>query len=334
MKKLIKFSKNYLDIHKIKKNLFKSNNLLLKEIRTINKIYIQQKKRTNCKICQKKLLSKTFQSHLVKYSLCNKCGHLNGYYNDSKSFNERAYNPKKNKKYYNFYKKDFKNRVKNINLPKLDFLKRSIKLKKFKILEIGSGSGAFIKACEEKKIDAQGIEINKDLVLFSKKILKKNSVIKGDEDSTLKIVQNSKREVLVLLSSLEHLSFPIKLLESFERSKMQYLYICVPLFSFSVLLELIFQNSVPRVLGGPHTHLFTEKSINFISKKYKLKIISEWWFGQDIPDMFRMFSNSLNNNPEINFILNNFFLSSVNELQNIVDKKKFCSQVHVLFKKS
>lgn len=45
MKKLIKFSKNYLDIHKIKKNLFKSNNLLLKEIRTINKIYIQQKKK-------------------------------------------------------------------------------------------------------------------------------------------------------------------------------------------------------------------------------------------------------------------------------------------------
>ena len=39
-----------------------------------------------------------------------------------------------------------------------------------------------------------------------------------------------------------------------------------------------------------HTHVFTDQSIRYMAKKYKFKIISEWWFGTDIVDLFRNLS--------------------------------------------
>ena len=63
-------------------------------------------------------------------------------------------------------------RVKNIYLPKVEFLKSVIK-KKISLLEIGSGAGHFLKACELKNISAIGYETNNDLVNIGKKKLKK-----------------------------------------------------------------------------------------------------------------------------------------------------------------
>ena len=40
-----------------------------------------------------------------------------------------------------------------------------------KILDIGSGGGAFLKACKDRNITAEGIEPNKWLVNYSKKMV-------------------------------------------------------------------------------------------------------------------------------------------------------------------
>ena len=49
-----------------------------------------------------------------------------------------------------------------------------------------------------------------------------------------------------------------------------------------------------------HNNLYSEKSLNFITKKYKLKIIGEWWFGTDIMDLMRtVITNSKNFNKEL-----------------------------------
>ena len=65
-KKKIKFSKSYSDVLKIKKNFFTENNKNLNKILKINKFYIKQKKRKNCKICNKELNKAIFYSHKVK----------------------------------------------------------------------------------------------------------------------------------------------------------------------------------------------------------------------------------------------------------------------------
>ena len=77
---------------------------------------------------------------------------------------------------------------------------------------------------------------------------------------------------------------------------MKYLYICVPLFSLSAIIENSFKDVYPRQLGGPHTHLYTKESLYYLAKKYKLKIIGEWWFGTDFPDLYRSLINSSNSN--------------------------------------
>ena len=42
-----------------------------------------------------------------------------------------------------------------------------------------------------------------------------------------------------------------------------------------------------RQLITSHTHLYTQKSILHMIKKFKFKILGEWWFGSDISDLYR-----------------------------------------------
>ena len=134
---------------------------------------------------------------------------------------------------------------------------------------------------------------------------------------------------------LEHLINPHLLLKSFKEGKAKFLYISVPLFSLSVFLENSFKNVFPRQLSGGHTHLYTKDSLNKMAKKYNLKIIGEWWFGTDFPDLYRSLINtstSLNKKIYLREINNKLF-KVINELQAVLDRNKICSEVHLVLKK-
>ena len=62
--------------------------------------------------------------------------------------------------------------------------------------------------------------------------------------------------------------------------------VSVPLFSLTSIIEHISPRVFPRLLSGAHTHLFTKKSLQFLSK-HNLKVKGEWWFGLDFADLFR-----------------------------------------------
>ena len=149
------------------------------------------------------------------------------------------------------------------------------------------------------------------------------------------IFKNSKYNTVSMIGVLEHLTNPHEFLNSFKKSKAEYLYISVPLFSLSVFLENSFQNVFPRQLSGGHTHLFTKKSIYKMAKKYKFKIIGEWWFGTDIADLYRSLINTSEYTNEKIYLkeINKFLFKQIDELQNILDRGKLCSEVHLIFKK-
>ena len=72
-----------------------------------------------------------------------------------------------------------------------------------------------------------------------------------------------------------------------------------------------------------------------MAKKYNLKIIGEWWFGTDFPDLHRSLVNSsgyLNKKTYLNE-LNKKLFKVINELQSVLDKNKICSSVHMILKK-
>ena len=154
--------------------------------------------------------------------------------------------------------------------------------------DIGSGAGHFLSALEKVNINGTGYEPSKRLVNLGKTKLKKNKIHFVEFSSIYsKILKDCSSNTLTLMGVLEHLQSPSKILETFCKSSFKYLYFSVPLFSFSVFIENCFKNVYPRHLSEGHTHLYTEKSLRYIAKKFNLKIIGEWWFGSDFPDLFR-----------------------------------------------
>jgi 2-polyprenyl-3-methyl-5-hydroxy-6-metoxy-1,4-benzoquinol methylase len=337
-----KFSKKLADIYKIKTNFYYQNNKLLKDEIKINKKYKEQPLRDKCKNCNYKSEKKIFFSFGIDYFVCSKCHHLNGIYSDSKKFCHWLYEEKKTDNYNNqkFYTlKDFDKRVDNIYLPKAKFLIEVLR-KNINIIDLGAGAGHFVKALEILNISCVGLEPSKYLASLGNKKLKQNTILNLSLDEIEKDffdhhISDNKENVLSLIGVLEHLHDINSVMVKFLKSKIKYLYISVPIFSLSTFIENVFNKVYPRQLSGAHTHLYTKKSLQFFAKKYNLKIIGQWWFGQDFIDLYRsiLLSSKSHDHKNYKHLLDKNLFSVIDKLQNILDKNMICSEAHIIFKK-
>lgn len=332
MNKVIKFSKSYKNILSLKNDFYINNKINLNNSLKINKIYKKQPLRKYCKNCGSKKITPFITNFSIQYKICMLCGHLNGAYQDTQSFAQMLYNSNDGKNYSKNYLNDYDQRVNNIYIPKVDFLKKVIK-KKIKVIDFGCGGGHFLKALEMKKILGVGYDTSKELCRIGNNKLRKNKIFFTEFNQIYAILKKeNSANTLSMIGVLEHLVEPEKIITSFIKSKIQYLYISVPLFSLSTFLENSFSNVFPRQLSGGHTHLYSEKSLNYLCKKNNLKIIGEHWFGTDMPDLMRSLINSGNiiNKKIYLSELNSKFSKFVDEMQSVLDKNKVCSEVHLI----
>ena len=334
MNKIIKFSKSYNSIFKIKKDFYTNNQLNLKKAINVNNYYIKQPLRTKCKNCNKSKLNYIFKSFKVNYFICKICSHLNGAHEDTKQFNNYLYKENSGKSYARNYLSDYNSRVKNIYIPKIKFLKKVIG-NKFNLIDIGSGVGHFLKACEINGIKASGYEPNLTMINLAKKKLSKNSIFQVNLENVYEKILHTNAKCISMIGVIEHLNNPRKVFYNFKKSKATFLFFSVPLFSLSTLLENIFQDVFPRQLSGGHTHLYTNKSISYLINEFNLKIKGEWWFGTDFSDLFRsLITKSKFEDRKIKkYIYENFLFNHIDNLQNILDKSKVCSEVHMILTK-
>ena len=333
MSKIIKFSKSYKNILKIKKDFYINNKTYLDNSLRINKIYKKQPLRKSCKNCGSKKIKPFIKSFKIPYNLCSLCGHLNGAYQDTNNFANQLYNENDGKNYSKNYLNDYDQRVKEIYIPKVEFLKKVIK-KKIKVIDLGCGAGHFVKALEKKNIKAVGYDTSKQLCDLGNKKLKKNKILPIELNEIYQLSEKEKNaNTLSLIHVLEHVVEPEKILKSFKMSKIKYLYLAVPLFSLTTFIENSFPNIYPRQLSGGHTHLYSEKSLKYLAKKYNLKIIGEYWFGTDVPDLMRSLINAGNILNKKIYLqqLNNTFSKFIDDLQSVLDKNKVCSEVQMVF---
>jgi hypothetical protein len=154
---------------------------------------------------------------------------------------------------------------------------------------------------------------------------------------TTKILHACKSQVVSMIGVLEHLQNPREALTALKHNKnVRFLYILVPTFSLSVYLEILSPEIFHRQLTGGHTHLYTEKSLLHLCREFGFEIISEWWFGTDVVDLFRHISVTMQKqkcSKKLIELWRQEFIPLLDAMQLEIDKKHFSSEVHMVLKK-
>ena len=347
-KRNVKFGKPIISISEVKEFLIDENDELIDGDKEINEIYKKQPKRDLCKNCEFPITNSDFRKQGIDYSICTNCGHLNGFFEDTDAFCSVAYQGTGTVDYQkNYSEEDLENfykRVDNIYRPKAKFLVESLKKDKalsdnLKFTDIGAGLGYFISALiKENCKKVEGYEVSKENVQKSNSILGKNLVKYYEIKDTLKTIESLQSNVVSLIGVLEHLQEPRQVLSKLTQNPhVEYIYLSLPTFGPSVFFELLSSRTFHRQLSRDHTHLYTEASIEWICNEMKLEIISEWWFGQDILDLYRhilVHSKKMNNLSELaSESFESMLKPIIDSLQLVLDQKKLSNEVHVLLKK-
>jgi SAM-dependent methyltransferase len=324
-----KYSKSSESIREIKSNFVQENGKHLREACELNQFYTEQEPRSKCKNCEEDMGGVAFKSFGVPYGVCDNCGHLNGAFEDSEEFTKYLYEEEKGKNYKDSYTENYDKRVSDIYLPKVDFLKDVVG--ECKVNDVGCGAGHFLKACEYREIEGEGIDPNMSLVNIGRSQLRFNRIYLADPEEFERFIEGSK-SVVSMIGVLEHLREPNRAIEAFNRSQAEYLYISVPLLSPSVFIEHSFPSVFPRHLRGAHTHLYTKQSLEYMADRHNLEIEGQWWFGSDMMDLYRSM-RVRDGSLRYQELLKEYIEPYIDELQAVLDKNKVCSEVHLIYKK-
>lgn len=332
-----RFSKPAGPLIAAKQAFFAQNDKLLADARAINAAYAAQPRRTTCKVCEAPLGEPAFTSFGVGYCICSACTHLNGAHEDTEAFAQALYQSDGGAAYSANYLAAYDQRVEAIYLPKVDFLLEVLAqegVEQPSLLDVGCGGGHFVRACELRNLAAKGIDPSETLVALGQGKLAQNTIRAVQMADFEAAIAATQRPVVSMIGVLEHLQHPLKALAAFAASQARYLYISVPLFSFSALLEHAAQDVFPRQLSGGHTHLFTPQSLTRLAERFGLASAGEWWFGTDIVDLFRALMVRGGGNPVYAELVQQMLGPHLDALQAVLDQREACSEVHIVFRKA
>jgi hypothetical protein len=333
-----------------KTSFFDENQKHLEKQKDIASIYLKQPRRNYCKNCASPAdvgEKGDFLKDGIEYFICNTCNHLNGAYEDTTAFCKALYTENTGEKYAENYSvkeiNDYNYRTTSIYLPKAEFLFTTLLANKInphtlQYLDLGAGTGYFVAALKKMGLkQIQGTEVSKTQVDLGNNMIGEELLKIHKLENTNMLLRETTAQVISMIGVLEHLQHPREALEEIKNNNnIKFLYISVPTYSLSVYLEMLSPDIFHRHLSGAHTHLYTEKSLNYLANEFDFKIIGEWWFGSDIVDLFRHLKVNMIKMNTSNKAINMFseeFIPVIDSLQLEIDKKHYSSEVHMLFQK-
>ncbi len=335
-----KYGKSFGDLNKLKTSFFENNDGMLEMADRMAEIFRAQPKRTNCKICGTKLGDPLFVSHGIGYVKCPVCEHLNGEFEDTDDFASKVYiEDDYSKNYSSKDREEYEKRLHMIYTPKAEFLRESMNkegLGDLKLLDIGAGCGYFVAAARELGMQASGIEVSASEVDYGNAMMEKPMLTHVGLHDSIEYIQKTDAGIISAIGVLEHLINLKENLEAIQQNKnIQYLYASVPMFSFSCAFEAANQGCYNRHTGGTHTHLFSNNSIQYMAEQMGFEIAYEWRFGSDINDLYRFLTVSMtkNGNKEFAGYFSEKFVPLMDQLQLIMDKSEFSSELHFILKR-
>jgi hypothetical protein len=346
---MIKYSKPLDRLLDFKGDYFLSSSSELEKILKIVNSYRSQPRRLICKNCEYPINSskeKCFTKLGVEYSFCQRCSHCNGAYQDTEFFCHSLYTGLYSIDYVKQYSpidtEQYWKRVNQIYIPKAQFLRESLTEigESFDgLADFGAGAGYFLAAAQKCGFtNVIGYDPSQHMVNIGNSFIKGDVLIRHNLNDIVNLIVKNKRKIATFIGVIEHLINPRDALKALSRNpSIKYIFFSVPLFSPTVVFESIFDDVVPRHLVGGHTHLYTEKSIQFFCEEFGFERLSEWWFGLDITDLYRSVLVSLNKSQHDVAALKPYwvdkFMPLIDQLQEVLDKAHVCSEVHILLGK-
>ena len=163
----------------------------------------------------------------IDYMICSRCGHLNGAHEDSEEFCAAIYTEGDGAAYAKNYSESdrqaFEKRVKDIYLPKAEFLSAALRELSIppddtSITDIGAGSGYFVAAAREAGFESvHGFEVSRTQVDLANENLGEGSVILHSLDEIEWIVDGLETPVVSLIGVWNICATP-GLLEAVKRN--------------------------------------------------------------------------------------------------------------------
>ncbi|MBO6134097.1 MAG: methyltransferase domain-containing protein [Lachnospiraceae bacterium] len=334
------YGKPFGDLMSIKQDFFTQNSEMLEMSAHQADALLRQPKRKVCKICHEPIEGDIlYESQRMAYYLCPNCGHVNSAHEDTRDFEKAVY--LEDDYEHNYSEKDraaFIKRRDEIYIPKAQFLlnilnDRGIKNSDIHVLDDGAGSGYFVSALRLFHVDAKGIEISKAQVDFGNAMIGENVIAQADSAKILSVISGISSNVISFIGVLEHITNLDRVIEAVRsNSHIQYVYMSVPMFSLSCILEAANQDCYNRHAGGTHTHLFTDESLEYLAERMGFKALASWKFGSDIMDLYRMLCVKLaaNGNEKLKGYFAKRFMPLMDSLQEVVDKGEFASEIHMI----
>ena len=235
----------------------------------------------------------------AKYTRCLDCSHHFIIARPTQEAIEKFY--KEDETYQQTYadKKTTETRVQQVGVPKAKWtvkqFERVYGRKPKAILDVGAGSGHFVKACRDLGMKADGIELSES----GRQFCKNNfgfELIKKDFVKEWRSFQDY--ELVTFWGVIEHVPNPMKMLSATSKllaGKEGLVVAEVPRWNcFSTTVQSIFSNSIVRhfdPLG--HINVFTDSSLATAFKSSGFDITSAWYFGMDAYELVTQISNLL-----------------------------------------
>lgn len=337
-----KYSKPFGKLNSLKTSFFENNDGMLQMADGMADVLLMQPKRTVCKICGKPLSEPLYRSHRIGYAECPNCGHLNSECVDNDEFASKVYVEDDYSKNYSTEDRDsYINRRDMIYIPKAEYLINCLKddgidVSDINDLDIGAGCGYFVSALRSLGVSSMGIEVSDSEVAFGNSMSDEPILTHIGLTDSIEYIKNTKANVVSAIGVLEHLTHLSENLEAIKNNtSIKYVYASVPMFSFSSCFEAAFQQCYNRHTGGTHTHLFSNESVAKMAESIGFEVAYEWRFGSDVNDLYRflMVSIQKNGNEEFARYFADKFIPVMDDLQNVLDKSEFSSELHFILKR-
>jgi hypothetical protein len=342
---MIRFGKSNADYMVMRRSLVDDarDPARVERVRRVSRLYAAQPPRMACVVCEGPLGAAVLEVFGVGYTLCAACGHFNGLFEDTPAFGRALYEEDANHQgdaYIDPDPTEYAKRVASVYRPKADFLCDALRAEgaepsTMTVADIGAGAGHFVAALRECGFAASiGYDPSPSLSEAGNRLLGQRVIEPMDVANAGHLARTVEADVITMIFSLEHVAGLGEFMTALrENRRAKYLFFAVPTYSPSVFLEAIFQETMPRILGNGHTHLFSDGSIDALCKRFRMRRAAEWWFGGNGFDLYRQIAVALaaaGQPREAQEAWHRAMAPMVDDLQLAMDRHRMASEVHVV----